>query len=326
MSTGTTLEAMLAGLAHDVQRQLAAALVSLADGDLGVADRVIRDEAGINGLRYAVEARVTAELEGDRAQGERLRRLLSTLHVAGELERIADHAEGIAKVTLMLGGNPRPIQVGHSLIDLGSMVEEMLSAGIRIVEDRDEDAARAVCAHDDVIDARYDAVCAEQLAFMAEGLGDVAPRTYLLWVAHNLERIADRVTNICERTVYMVTGAMEDRSVPEGAGRLGRDTPASGGRGHSRTAGNGGRAVAGKQKRSLLPREFDLLVYLSSHPSRALRRAELLAAVWGPRYVGDPGTVDVHMAWLRDKLAGDPGLRITALRGVGYRLDVLPPS
>ncbi len=73
----------------------------------------------------------------------------------------------------------------------------------------------------------------------------------------------------------------------------------------------------------LAPREFDLLSYLAGRPGRALRRDEILAAVWGPRYVGATNTVDVHIAWLRQKLAEDSGVRITTLRGVGYRFDVL---
>ncbi len=81
---------------------------------------------------------------------------------------------------------------------------------------------------------------------------------------------------------------------------------------------------------ALSPREFDVLAYFAHHPGRAFRRHELLDAVWGAQFVGAPNTVDVHVAWLRQKLPAGAGIRLTTLRGVGYRLDVLdgarPPT
>ena len=85
----------------------------------------------------------------------------------------------------------------------------------------------------------------------------------------------------------------------------------------------GRRALVHNQPLTLSRREFDLLAHLVRNPNRALRRHELLGAVWGSRYVGESNTVDVHIAWLRQKLPDDAGIRLTTLRGVGYRLDVL---
>lgn len=84
------------------------------------------------------------------------------------------------------------------------------------------------------------------------------------------------------------------------------------------------RALVGGTEISLAPREFNLLAHLMRNQGRALRRHEILDAVWGSRFVGEPGTVDVHVSWLRQKLPVDSGVRITTLRGVGYRLDVIP--
>lgn len=83
------------------------------------------------------------------------------------------------------------------------------------------------------------------------------------------------------------------------------------------------RAMAGDLEITLSRREFDLLAHLMRRPGRAFRRHDLLAAVWGPRFVGESNTVDVHIAWLRQKLPVDAGVRLTTLRGIGYRLDLI---
>jgi DNA-binding response OmpR family regulator len=83
------------------------------------------------------------------------------------------------------------------------------------------------------------------------------------------------------------------------------------------------RVHCGDDELSLSPREFALLAYLAGHPGVVRRRFDILAAVWGSRFVGDSKTVDVHIAWLRQKLPPDAGVRVTTLRGVGYRLDAL---
>ena len=198
-------------LAGMVEGQLAKALRTLAVSDLEGADVVVRADSEVNHKRYQVEDLVTAEL----AQGagpERLRLLIAVLYVISDLERIGDHAEGIAKIALMLGRPPmRPLPA--SVLTMGERVRAMLSAGVRALRDRDVPAARTLVREDDAVDRLYDDIYGELLATMTAEPTAVVPCTYQLWATHNLERIADRVTNLCERTVYLMTGRIEDLNV-----------------------------------------------------------------------------------------------------------------
>ena len=138
-----------------------------------------------------------------------LRTIISVLNIIGELERIGDHAEGNAKIAVLIGDEP-PLK---PLIDLPRMAEkatDMLRRSLDAFVHRDADAARALVAEDDEVDQLWDQVFRELLTFMAEDPRTMTRATRLIWAAHNLERSADRVTNICERVVFLVTGKMEE--------------------------------------------------------------------------------------------------------------------
>ena len=128
------------------------------------------------------------------------------------MERIGDHCEGIAKIALMLGATPT-VALPVSLERLGDLAAGMLARGTAAFINGEAAEARALCAEDDVVDELYDRIYGEVLTAMAEAPDSVVPRTYILWAVHNLERIADRVTNICERTVYLGTGRVEELNV-----------------------------------------------------------------------------------------------------------------
>lgn len=202
----------LGTLGSDVLQQLSNSLRALQQRDLGLADQVVRADTGINQLRYSIEDLITAELASERAAMTRLRVLIATLSVINDLERIGDHCEGIAKVALMLGAEPAAPLPGQ-LEQLGTLVSSMLERGITAFVDRAEETARRLCAEDDAVDELYDNLYGELLTAMTDDTASVVPRTYMLWAIHNLERIADRVTNICERTVYLVTGRVEELNV-----------------------------------------------------------------------------------------------------------------
>ncbi|HAW09536.1 MAG: phosphate signaling complex protein PhoU [Candidatus Dormibacteria bacterium] len=198
-------------LAATVEAQVAEALRALADADLESADAVVHTDLDVNRLRYAIEERVTAELAPGVGEG-RLRLLIAVLYVISDLERIGDHAAGIAKVALMLGRPPMralPASIPH----LGSQVRAMLASGVSVLRDRDVDAARRLVEEDDAVDRLYDDIYGELIATMTAQPDTVVPCTYQLWATHNLERIADRVTNLCERTVYLGTGRIEDLNI-----------------------------------------------------------------------------------------------------------------
>ena len=141
-----------------------------------------------------------------------LRTIIAILYIIVDLERMGDHAEGIAKVSIMLADEP-PLK---PLIDIPRMADvatEMLRGSLEAFKDRDPERARKICDRDDEVDALYEQVYRELLTYMLADPRTIERATHLTWVAHNLERIADRVTNICERVVYMVEGRVEELNV-----------------------------------------------------------------------------------------------------------------
>ena len=141
-----------------------------------------------------------------------LRVIAAAMHICTELERMGDHAEGIAKINLMMGDE----SLLKPLVDIPAMSDkarDMLRRTMDAFVARDVEAAKAIASEDDEVDALYDRVYIDLVGYMVKDPGTITRATHLLWVAHNLERIADRVTNICERVVFMVTGQMEETNV-----------------------------------------------------------------------------------------------------------------
>ena len=141
-----------------------------------------------------------------------LRAIAAVFSIIADLERIGDHAEGIAKIVLFHDGQP----ILQPLSDLQLMADKagvMLRQAMESYANHDADLARRVCRVDDDVDALYDRFYHEMLQRMIEDPTLIQRATYLIWVSHNLERIADRSTNICERVVFLVTGHMEEMNV-----------------------------------------------------------------------------------------------------------------
>jgi len=192
-----------------VRRAIERSMQALKARDMELAQKVIEEDARINEKRFVIEEKCVHFIVRQQPVAGDLRLIICILNLITDLERIADHAEGIAKIVLMLGSEP-PLK---PLIDLPRMAEKaggMLTRSLSAFIKRDEKAAREICAEDDEVDALYDQVFRELLAFMLEDPRTITRATRLLWVGHNLERIADRVTNICERVVFLVTGKMEE--------------------------------------------------------------------------------------------------------------------
>ena len=141
-----------------------------------------------------------------------LRALASVLYIITDLERIADHAEGIARINILLGDEPLPRKLGY-LPAMADRTVAMLRNSLKAYIDHDVDAARQICDADDEVDRLQDSVYDECIKAMIADPSTVQRNTYLIWTAHNLERIADRCTNICERVVYTVTGRMDEINV-----------------------------------------------------------------------------------------------------------------
>jgi phosphate transport system protein len=193
-----------------VEGALSDSLVALDRRDLVLADSVVRGDEEINRLRYQIEEQITARLSGSEA-GE-ARWMVAALYVISELERMGDHAEGIAKVTLMLGPNPS-LTVPAVIGEMGALTLSMVHRTLAALDKRDVKAARALCREDDEIDSLYDRAYQELISTMVSDHRHITEATYMIWITHNLERVADRATNICERVVYLVTGRVEELNV-----------------------------------------------------------------------------------------------------------------
>jgi phosphate transport system protein len=193
-----------------VESALADALTALDHRDLVLADNVVRGDVEINRVRYQFEEQITARLSGSEA--DEARWMVAALYVISELERMGDHAEGIAKVTLMLGPNPS-LPVPAVIGEMGTLTISMVHRTLAALDKRDVKAARALCREDDEIDSLYDRAYQELISTMVSDHRHITEATYMIWITHNLERIADRATNICERVVYLVTGRVEELNV-----------------------------------------------------------------------------------------------------------------
>jgi phosphate transport system protein len=192
-----------------VEKAILRSMDSLKNRNLELAQQVINDDQRINAKRFEIEEKCIELIATQQPMASDLRIIISVLNVISELERIGDHAEGIAKITLLIGNEP-PLK---PLIDLPRMAEktaDMLHRSMDAFIHHDVEAARKIATEDDEIDNIYDQVFRELLTFMAEDPHTITRATRLIWVGHNLERSADRVTNICERIVFVVTGKMEE--------------------------------------------------------------------------------------------------------------------
>jgi phosphate transport system protein len=195
-----------------VEKANTRAIEALKTRDIEKAKAVIADDININNKRFSIEQECVNLIATQQPMAGDLRAIICVLAIISEIERIGDHAEGIANIVVMIGDEP-PLK---PLIDIPRMAEkvnDMLHRSLDALINRDAAAARQIAAEDDEVDNLYDQVFRELLSYMLEDPRTITRATRLIWVAHNLERSADRVTNICERVVYMVTGKMEEMGV-----------------------------------------------------------------------------------------------------------------
>ncbi len=195
----------LVALGGMVERANLEAVDSLKQRDFEASRRLIRDDREINRRRFAIEEAVLAVIATQQPVAHDLRRLTAILDVVTELERMGDYAKGIAEINLRIGDKP----LIKPLIDVPRMAEKavaMLHRALAAFVAGDAAEARDVPNADNEVDQLYNQVYNELVMYMISDPRTIDGATYLLWVAHNLERLADRVTNICERTIFLVTG------------------------------------------------------------------------------------------------------------------------
>jgi len=185
---------------------------ALKNRDVELARQIIADDVAINNKRYETEEKCLEIVATQQPLAGDLRTIVSVLHITVDLERMGDHAEGIAKIAILLADDP-PLKPYIDIPRMAEIATDMLQGSIEAFRDRDTPKAREIVNRDDEVDALYDQVYRELLTFMINDPKTIERATYLIWVAHNLERIADRVTNICERVVYLVEGTIADLNV-----------------------------------------------------------------------------------------------------------------
>ncbi len=206
------LQDELLAMGDMVAKAISSSVEALEKRDIETSKKIVENDLLINQKRFDIEERCLLLIATQQPMAGDLRTIAAILSIITDLERMADHAEGIARINIMIGEAP----LVKPLIDVPRMAEKglsMLSRCLKAFIDRDADSARAICDEDTEVDVMYDKVYKELVFLMIENPKIVEGATYLIWVAHNLERIADRVTNIAERVVFMVTGKMEEVNV-----------------------------------------------------------------------------------------------------------------
>ncbi len=196
-------------LGSRVEEALIQSVQQLKQRDFSASRRLIADDRVINERRFAIEEDVMTLIATQQPMAGDMRLLAAILEIVTELERMGDYAKGIARINLLIGEQP----LVKPLIDLPVMAEkarDMLHRALESFVQRDVEQARAIAQRDDEIDALYNQVYRELLSYIIEDPRVIEQANSLLWVAHNLERTADRVINICERVVFTVTGELAE--------------------------------------------------------------------------------------------------------------------
>jgi phosphate transport system protein len=192
-----------------VEQSILGSVEALKKRDLKAAEKILTDDRLINKKRFDIEHELMVLIATQQPMAHDLRLLASTLEIISELERMGDYAKGIANINIRMGDQP----LLKPLIDVPRMAQkgvDMLHRALTAFVDEDIQTARSIPVEDDEVDALYNQVYRELMTFVIADSSTIEPANWLLWVAHNLERVADRVTNICERTVFIVTGELTE--------------------------------------------------------------------------------------------------------------------
>lgn len=190
-----------------VEQALLDSVEALKKRDIKAAEKVFAEDKAINKKRFEIESQLMILIATQQPMARDLRLLASTLEIVSELERMGDYAKGIANINIRMGDAP----LLKPLIDVPRMATkgvDMLHRALSAFVNGDVDAAKEIPAEDDEVDALYNQVYRELMTFVIQDPKTIERANWLLWVAHNLERFADRVTNICERTLFIATGEL----------------------------------------------------------------------------------------------------------------------
>jgi phosphate transport system protein len=190
-----------------VEHAIIGSVESLKKRDLKAAEKIMAEDREINKKRFAIENQLMVLIATQQPMAHDLRLLASTMEIISELERMGDYAKGIANINVRMGEEP----LLKPLIDIPRMAQkgtDMLHRALSAFINEDVTVAQSIPIEDDEVDALYNQIYHELMLIIIQDPKSIERANWLLWVAHNLERVADRVTNICERTVFIATGEM----------------------------------------------------------------------------------------------------------------------
>jgi phosphate transport system protein len=196
-------------LGDRVAKALLDSVDALKTRDLQASRAIISQDKAIDAMRYKIEADALTLIATQQPMAGDMRMIAAALIIANELERIGDYAKGIARINIKIGNEP----LMKPLIDIPRMAEigaGMVQRSLEAFVGRNMDLANAVIAEDEQVDALYDQVYSEVLTLLFSNVKQIRQGNLLVMAAHNLERAADRATNICERVIYCVTGKLLD--------------------------------------------------------------------------------------------------------------------
>jgi phosphate transport system protein len=192
-----------------VEHAIIASVETLKKRDIKGAEKIIDEDRAINQKRFDIERQLMILIATQQPMAHDLRLLASTMEIISELERMGDYAKGIANINIRMGeeGLLKP------LIDIPRMAQigtSMLHRSLTAFVNEDVEAAKAIPIEDDEVDALYNQIYRELMLLIIQDPKTIERANWLLWVGHNLERVADRVTNICERTIFIATGELNE--------------------------------------------------------------------------------------------------------------------
>jgi phosphate transport system protein len=192
-----------------VEQAIIESVAALKKRDIKAAEKILANDREINKKRFDIENELMVLIATQQPMAHDLRLLASILEINSELERMGDYAKGIANINIRMGDAP----LLKPLIDVPRMAEkgaDMLHRALTAFINEDIETSRKIPMEDDEVDALYNQVYRELMTIVIADPKTIERANWLLWTAHNLERFADRVTNICERTVFIVTGELTE--------------------------------------------------------------------------------------------------------------------
>lgn len=197
-----------------VEQAMLNAIDALKRRDFTAARNVYRDDDVINEKRYAIENRVLILFATQQPIAHDLRFLAAILEVITELERMGDYAKGIAKINILIGEDDTLIPI-HEIIRMGDLAVGMLHRALSAFINEDVNMSYRIPQEDDLVDELFKQILHKNIANMIENPGIIDHSNYVMWIVHNIERMADRVTNICERTIFIATGELLEIDVSD---------------------------------------------------------------------------------------------------------------